>query len=118
MKPSVLIVDDEVLIGLDLAETVAGGGYGVVGPFCKPEDALAAIDRAKPDAAILDINLGKHGTSKPIAERLARLNVPFVALSGYGRAGALDSVFEDAAFMSKPFEADRVLAKLSEFFRA
>ena len=47
--------------------------------------ALAALGRASPDCAVLDVNL--HGEkSYPVAARLDELGVPFVFATGYGDA--------------------------------
>ena len=54
----VLVVEDEVLIGLDVAELLSDVGCRVAGPFRTVADALHSINEQRPAAAVLDVNLG------------------------------------------------------------
>ncbi len=51
----VLVVEDEMLIALDLADVVETGGGKVVGPAASVKQALALVKEEVPDAAILDV---------------------------------------------------------------
>lgn len=78
----VLIVEDEVLIGLQLKAALEDIGYLVVGPVTSLDGAWQADQQADFDAAVLDVNL--HGTSVfPFAEHLVTMGVPTVLLTGY-----------------------------------
>jgi hypothetical protein len=61
-----------------------GRGRRGLGPFAAAQPVLAAIAEAPVDAAILDVNLGRGGTSDPVAAELRRRRVPFVFLTGSG----------------------------------
>lgn len=102
---SVLILDDEVIVALDLAQTVEDAGFAVSGPFHSAAPALQAIEQARPGAAILDVNLGGQNTSRDVAVRLRDMNVPFIFLTGYDASGSdvLDS-FPAAERVSKPVD--------------
>lgn len=110
----VLVLDDEVIIALDLAEMVREAGYEVLGPFHASETALAAIDEgAAPRLAILDVNLGRHGTSAPVAERLRALGCDFVFLTGYNVAGSeVIAEFPEVPRLPKPIDYDSLTAWL------
>lgn len=75
--PSVLIVEDDHLLGLAIGMCVEDAGYTVAAVADSVEAALAALSRETIDAALLDINL--HGELVfPVANALAERGVPFV----------------------------------------
>jgi len=78
----VLVVEDEALIAMDIADTLSEAGFKVIGPAGTVAQALRLIAEVGCDAAVLDINLGAE-TSEPIAQELTRTATPFIALSGY-----------------------------------
>jgi len=94
----ILVVEDELLIGMDLVMLLEDWGYIASGPHPTPKAALAAIEEDGPDLAILDVNLGNGHTSIPIAEHLASLGIPFIFLTGYSSIS--DKKFE--AFDVRP----------------
>lgn len=105
----VLILEDEVIVAMDLAQTVEEDGHRVIGPFHSLDTALPALDAEMPDCAILDVNLGDGATSDSIAERLAG-RAPILFLTGYDIAGAATlEKFPDATRMPKPLMLERVL---------
>lgn len=73
----VLIVEDDALIALDLADTLSAAGAEVVGPAHAVSSALDLIDQQVPDVAVLDWQLVGQ-TASTIAVRLAKLAVPFL----------------------------------------
>lgn len=109
----VLILEDEAIIALDLASGMEQAGHGVLGPFASEADALAAVEENRPDAAILDVNLGEGRTSEVIAARLAGLGVPFLFLSGHtsDKVGIFER-FPDAPRVPKPCMPDDLLGEL------
>ena len=78
----VLIVEDEFLIGLERAATLELNGFLAMGPVTSVDEALQFLQRERPDAVILDLNLrGRHAT--PVAKALRELGLPFVIASAY-----------------------------------
>ena len=112
----VLILEDEVLTALELADSVRDLGYEVIGPCFRVKDALEAVEAESPDFALLDFNVG--GTrSVPVVERLRELGTPFVILSGYRR----DSIAREIGefdLLSKPVSARMLEATLEEASRS
>jgi DNA-binding response OmpR family regulator len=106
----VLIVDDEPILALDLAEEVERAGYTVVGPVASVAAALRLIDEVGCDVGILDVNLGKED-SGPIAAVLREKDIPFVIVSGYARKQQ-PAAFEGAPFIPKPIRGPDLLAAL------
>ena len=79
----VLLVEDQFVIALEAEGILRDSGAGKVDLAATASEAARAISAAKPDLAVLDVNLGAT-TSLPIADRLADLGVPFVFATGYG----------------------------------
>jgi DNA-binding response OmpR family regulator len=61
MASSVLILEDDQLIGQMLSELLREAGYQVVGPADSVEGALALVAEHGINAALLDIDLGAKG---------------------------------------------------------
>ena len=81
-RPTVLVVEDEFIIALDLSETVRDLGFKVEGPFADKENAFIAIDQQMPDCAILDVKTA-DGEIYPLADALADAGVPIIFHSGH-----------------------------------
>lgn len=113
---AVLVVEDEIIVGMDLAVSLEDAGFAVLGPFASCDAALEALEG--PDAlsaGVLDINLGDGVTSAPIAETLRERGVPFVFLSGYtaGR-NAIFEQFPEAPRISKPCLPETLLTHIRQ----
>lgn len=61
----------------------------------------ALLDETRPDAAILDLNLGGQPATE-VARRLSARHVPFVLVTGYGAAQSADAELRRAPRVSKP----------------
>lgn len=82
----VLVVEDEPIVAMDLADTLESHGCEVVGPAY---DLMQAADLSREqalDGAVLDVNLGDEKVF-PVADDLAQGRVPFCFVTGYGAAG-------------------------------
>jgi len=78
---SILIVEDDPFIAMDLEDTFIDAGFEVIGPVADVKSGLSLIEEHRPDIATLDYNLGREN-SVPIANALASIGVPYVFLSG------------------------------------
>jgi CheY-like chemotaxis protein len=79
----ILIVEDEFLIAMNLAEALQDAGSIVLGPVSSVDKAIQKI-QSEPhiDGAVLDVNLGGV-RAYPVADLLIAMNIPFVFTSGY-----------------------------------
>jgi len=77
-------------------------GFLVIGPFSRAADAAAAAASEPIDAAVLDINLDGE-LVYPVAEELARRDVPFIFVTGYG-AESIERRFAHVPVLQKPIE--------------
>ena len=87
---SVLLVEDEALIRMMIAEMIEELGHSVGGEAGNIADALRLAQAATFEFAILDINLA-GARIDPVAEIISSRGVPFTFASGYGVAGVPNS---------------------------
>lgn len=107
---SILFLDDQLLLAIEVAEYVEQQGYTVLGPFSSAEQALAQIAVEPPDVAILDINLGNDQTSEPVAAELTAKGVPYAFLTGYGSGDMLPDKYDHIERVAKPAHPGKVQA--------
>lgn len=113
----ILIVEDESLIAMMLGDMVEHAGHEVAGVVASVEGALAAIEQARPDAALVDLNL--NGTrSYPVLARLREAGVPFAIASGYGSDIDPEHRTDETMFLAKPYVLADVEAALSRLEEA
>ena len=112
-RPTVLVVEDEFIIALDLSETVQDLGYRLDGPYADNEHAFEAIEDDLPDCAILDV-FTADGEVYPLADRLVAAGVPIVFHSGHVPPEEVRERYPDAVACSKPCPPDRLIGALQE----
>jgi DNA-binding NtrC family response regulator len=111
-RPTVLVVEDEFIIALDLSETVRDLGFKVEGPFADKENAFIAIDRHMPDCAILDVKTA-DGEVYPLADALADAGVPIIFHSGHIAPDDIAERYPHARACAKPCPPDRLISLIS-----
>ena len=110
--PRILVVDDEPLISMLIANWLEELGCEIAGPARSVEEGLRLAGSLALDGAILDVQLGGRDCYG-IAQALTLKGVPFAFATG----GLVDSRFEDPILLPKPFVFEEVrsaLAKLLE----
>jgi len=108
----VLIVEDEMLIAINLEQILLDAGVSDITTTSSSAEALKKLSEQTPDAAILDVNLGRE-TSIAVAEELRKRAIPFMLTTGYGDRSALAAQFSDVPILNKPYEAAAIIAELS-----
>ena len=112
-KRRVLVVEDEMLIGMLLEDMLMDLGHEVAAVVPRLKEALAAVDRETYDVAILDVHL-QGESAFPVAEALIAKGIPFVFATGYGERGPPED-YRGRPVLQKPFAKDdleRVLKTL------
>lgn len=112
-RPTVLVVEDEFIIALDLSETVKDLGYALEGPFADKENAFLAIEATMPDAAILDVYTS-DGEVFPLADALVEAGVPIIFHSGHVSPQEVKERYPDAWACAKPCPPDKLIDVLQE----
>jgi CheY-like chemotaxis protein len=98
---SILVVEDEALIAMDLQALLEDAGYRVLGPANSSAAALALIDGDQPDVALLDVNLGRSdafGVASILTERKTQV----IFLTGH-TAHKLPPAHRHLPLVSKPY---------------
>lgn len=111
--PRVLVVEDEPLVALQIADTLTDAGFEVAGPAGSADEACTLIDEHRIDAAVLDFNLGDGTTSTPVAEILRNRAVPLVFVTGY-TSEQLGRPVGDAPVLCKPITPSALLHALKQ----
>jgi CheY-like chemotaxis protein len=109
----VLVVEDELLVSWLLEEMLVDLGCTVAGSAGHVAGALALIETAAVDAAVLDVNLNGE-MSYPVADALVARGVPFLFSSGYHK-DRLREGYGGHPMLQKPFhisDLDRALTSL------
>ncbi len=114
----VLIVEDEALIAMALAESLEDGGHEVVGPAATMAEALALCEAAPPELAVLDIDIRGGSNGVDVARALMeRWRVPSIFASGQAmearraRGVALGCIHKPCC-IHKPYGVDQVLRSI------
>ena len=111
---SILIVEDEPLIAMDIAQALESAGASVL-LASTLSAGLGYMDEPDLAAAVLDQGLGLDDANELCAGLTAR-HVPFVVYSGFARSN--DTACEAGAYVSKPAGpdalVDEVLALLAQ----
>ncbi len=111
----VLVVEDELLAAMELEHLLSREGCSVLGPVPSVERALDLLDRERPDAAILDVNLAGQRVT-PVAERLRACGVPFILVTGYSCAKLQEPVLREAPRLGKPVEENALVREMTLAF--
>ncbi len=114
-KYSILIVEDEPLIAEDIQGYLEESGFTVMGIAHNGNEALSLLDAQKPDALLLDINLGSPPDGVELAEIIReRFEIPFVFLTSHADKGTLERAKQTfpAGYLLKPFDGRDLMTSL------
>lgn len=112
-----LVVDDEPLLAMDVADHLHFYGAEVATVNSLDEAAAVLASGAALDGAILDIQIGDDEVW-PVAEALERTGTPFVFLSATCGGRPLPDEFAGKPFLPKPLDGDRLKRTLSSLLGA
>jgi two-component system, response regulator PdtaR len=101
----VLVVEDDFVIGMLLAEMLEEMGHEVCAVETSETDAVMAAARCRPNLMIVDAGLGDGSGVSAVEEILRAEPIPHLFVSG--DISAVQALKPGAAVMQKPFgEAD------------
>ena len=110
---SILIVEDDCVTAMDLAETLSAAGARVVGPAGTIESAFELLQRrSQLDIALLDIEV-EGAFVFDIADELVKRDVPIIFTTGYERS-EIPARFHAARHCEKPVGIAAIARALSE----
>ena len=113
-KPRILVIDDEAAIRDSLKMILEYEDYQFLGA-ASGQDGLAAVQKERPDAVLLDIKMpGMDGME--VLRKLHALDesLPVIMISGHGAtATAVEAIKSGAVdFFDKPLSTERVIVTL------
>lgn len=111
-KPSILIVDDDVVLNQRLVKAFRQRGYDATGAETF-EQALAIAQPDPPELAVVDLRIAEQSGLRLLRELLALdPETRIVILTGYGSiATAIEAVRLGAVYyLAKPADVDDILA--------
>jgi len=110
---SILLVEDQALVALDTEALLRRLGAEDIRLSPDAAHAAQTLESFRPDAAILDFNLGE-GTSEAVADHLVALGVPFVFATGYGDSVMIPDHLSAVPIVRKPASEASVSTQLAE----
>ena len=107
-KASILVVEDEAILGMDMVSRLKKMGYEVLPLAKNPEQALAQLAKRQPDILMLDIHLGdRHIDGIELAARIRQqYQLPFIFLTSHAEGEYIEraKAIKPAAYILKPFK--------------
>jgi DNA-binding response OmpR family regulator len=117
LAATVLVLEDQPLIVLDLEDCLVAEGFEVIGCLSSCEAALEWLQKCSPDVVVLDIEL-RDGVCADVARVLSNRQIPFVVHSGSARTDReLDPVFQRGQWVSKPSREQELVAAVRDAVR-
>jgi PAS domain S-box-containing protein len=114
MQPaSILVVEDEAIVAMDIAYQLREMGYEVCATADNGEDAIAGIEKYHPDLVLMDIVIKGSMDGIETANCIAhRFQLPVIFLTAYSDAHTVDRAAKTApyGYLTKPFQANELRA--------
>jgi DNA-binding response OmpR family regulator len=108
---TVLVVEDDLLLAMDLEATLVGAGAVVVAVCHTLDEAMARADAEDFTVAVLDFSLGSDSVT-PLARRLARRNTPFILHTGMPRGEPSLMEWRNYPIVEKPASRHALVSAL------
>lgn len=109
---SVLVVEDEALIAMELQMLIEDSGHTVAGWATDLAEAYTILDHAGADLAFVDVHLADGPTGTRLAEDLRARDIPVVFMTANAKRVPEDFVGA-IGIMAKPYSATSVAAALT-----
>lgn len=111
----ILLVEDEAIIALDLAQRLEGLGYEVAGTAASGAEALDLAQSTSPTLVFMDIMIQGPMDGIETAKRLnSRMDVPIVFLTSHSDTGTIRRAksANPYGYLVKPFEERELLTTI------
>lgn len=111
----VLIIEDDLVVGSELADVLAEQGLTVLGPIGDGVEALKLARADPPAVAIVDLNLSGKINGLTVARHLVeKFGVRIVFVSGQIGDVIREGMDLTRHFISKPFNDEAVISAVRE----
>jgi CheY-like chemotaxis protein/DNA-directed RNA polymerase specialized sigma24 family protein len=112
---SILVIEDEPVIALDIASLVGDLGHQVVGIAASQSEAVALFKKTQPGLILADIDLGAGGSGiTAVTEILRMSSVPVIFVTAYPERLLTGERPEPTYLVTKPFESDTLKVTISQ----
>jgi CheY-like chemotaxis protein len=112
---SVLIIEDEPIIALDIEAMVQELGHDVIGIARTHKEAVAPVMARRPGLVLADIQLADGSSGlEAVNEILQSINVPVIFITAYPERLLSGERPEPAYLITKPFLAETVKATIGQ----
>jgi CheY-like chemotaxis protein len=83
-KAKILVVEDEAIVAMDIADTLRKLGHEVTATVPSGERAIASIQENRPDLIIMDVGLEGEMDGIQTAEQIrAQFSIPVIYLTAF-----------------------------------
>lgn len=104
-QTSVLIIEDEPIIAMDIEELVRQCGHTIAGVASSEAEAIKLARETRPGLILADINLGDGGDGmKAVSSILQHQDIPIIFVTAYPERLLTGDTIEPAFVITKPFE--------------
>jgi CheY-like chemotaxis protein len=112
---SVLIIEDEPIIALDIEAMVEELGHDVTGIARTHKEAIALVKTRRPGLVLADIQLADGSSGlEAVNEILTSIDVPVIFITAYPERLLTGNKPEPAFLITKPFQPEAVKAAISQ----
>ena len=119
MKKKILIVEDEILIGMMLTENMKDFGFLPCEVSTSAEEALEAVETESPDVILMDISLSGTMDGIETAKRIKqKTDIPILFFTGYQDSQLLEraAATNPVAILDKLGPPEAIKEALDEIF--
>lgn len=116
MTPTIIVVEDELLIAKDISMVLEKEGYKVIMNITSVEQAIEAVEIYNPNLVLLDINLKHDRDGVHLGEYLRKKNtIPFIYITSSSDNVTLERVKDTKpeGIIIKPFKSSDIRTTVS-----
>lgn len=106
-KASILIVEDEHIVAMDIQNSLEHNGYQIVGRADRGEDAIKKAGELRPSLILMDINLkGEMDGIEAATQIRGQFDIPIIFLTAFSTQSVIERALQAESFgyILKPFE--------------
>jgi CheY-like chemotaxis protein len=115
MATTIMIIEDEPVIALDIAGLVNDMGHSVIGVATSQNEAVQMARKSQPGLVLADIDLGAGGSGlTAVKSILQSMTVPVIFVTAYPERLLTGERPEPTYLVTKPFEPDTLKVTISQ----
>jgi DNA-binding response OmpR family regulator len=115
LKSTVLIVEDESIVAMEIASFISQQGFHIVGTATNADDAYKQAIHHQPDIILMDINLkGGHDGIDAALKIQTDISVTIIYITAFSDEETIERAVatHPAAYLTKPFNRSELLASI------